>query len=189
MPLVLGFGAILAGAVLVITGVTGSSLASVVKGQPDKSKATTPATTTPGSAVETTASGTNLAGRGNQPGNKTAFAKAFAAATGLNEQVIMAWLNHEQGSSTVEGGNNWLNIETGSRGGSGPHSPEARYVESLSPEAAAQYTANWLRKNIPSITNSAGHSPAEQVLAIENSGYAASHYEHLSPSAFLAAAG
>lgn len=122
-------------------------------------------------------------------GNKGTFVQELAKLTGLNLNVVEAWANHEQGSSTVEGGNNWLNVETGGPGGgSGPDSPTAKYVERLSPRQAAAYTAEWLRKNIPSITASAGKTVAEQVAAIENSGYAESHYGHASADEFLSAA-
>lgn len=121
-------------------------------------------------------------------GNKGQFAKALAGLTGLNSTVVNAWLNHEQGSSTVEGGNNWLNVETGGPGGgSGPYSPTAKYVERMTPVQAAAYTANWLRKNQPSILAARGQSAAAQVAAIENSGWAESHYGHEPAPAFLSA--
>jgi hypothetical protein len=122
-------------------------------------------------------------------GNKAKFAAAFAKITGLSPQVVAAWLNHEQGSSTVEGGNNWLNVETGGAGGgSGPYGDTAREVERMSPEAAATYTAEWLKRYQPEILAAAGRGADAEVKAIEQSGYAASKYGDQPTHTFLGAA-
>lgn len=120
-------------------------------------------------------------------GNKSAFANAFTKLTGLSEQVVKAWMNHEQGNSTVEGGNNWLNIEADARG-AGIHSPIAQETERLSPAAAALATAKWIARNQPSILAARGKGVDAEVLAIENSGFAASKYGGVSPHEFLSAA-
>lgn len=120
--------------------------------------------------------------------SKAQFVQYLAAYSGLAPSTVAAWANHEQGSSTVGGGNNWLNVETGPRGGEGPHSAEANYVESLSPQQAAAYTAGWLKKNQPGIAATAGKPAVDQASAIINSGWAASHYNHEAPSSFLSSA-
>jgi Peptidase M15 len=120
------------------------------------------------------------------PSNKNAFARYLAQYTGLSDRFLGAWINHEQGSSTVEGGNNWLNIETGEPGGgSGPYGASAKWVERHNPQQAAQIEAVWLRKNLPQILRA--KSATEAVEILEASGYAESHYEHESPEAFLSA--
>jgi hypothetical protein len=122
-------------------------------------------------------------------GSKKTFASEFAKLTGLNSQVVEAWMNHEQGSTTVEGGNNWLNIETGEPGGgSGPYGPSAKGMERLSPEQAALATAQWIAKNQPQILAARGKGPGAEVQAIEDSGFAESHYGNVPASTFLAGA-
>lgn len=120
---------------------------------------------------------------------KREFVDTLAGETGLSHRVVEAWVNHEQGhgSRTTGGGNDWLNVETG-RGGSGPQGATARYVEALSPAEAARYTADWLRKNQPSIPRASSRSSAAQVQAIIRSGFAQSHYGYESASTFLSAA-
>lgn len=123
------------------------------------------------------------------PSNKSLFVKELAKLTGLKRSVVEAWVNHEQPDSTVGGGNNWLNVETGGPGGgAGPSSGTADYVEGLSPQRAAAYTAAWLRRNQPTIIDARSKSAGEQVEAIEQSGFAETHYYHQSPELFLSAA-
>jgi hypothetical protein len=120
-------------------------------------------------------------------GDKAAFAQSLAAATGLPVNFLSAWMNHEQGSSTVEGGNNWLNMETGlPGGGSGPTGASAKYAERQTPQGAAQLEAKWLKQNLPQLLKA--HSATEAVQILEHSGYAESHYGNVSPSSFLSAA-
>jgi hypothetical protein len=121
-------------------------------------------------------------------GSKAQFAEALARETRLPVNFVQAWMNHEQGSSTVEGGNNWLNIETGMPGGgSGPHGASAQEVERMSPQQAAKTEAKWLQHNLPSILGA--KSPEDAVRKLESSGYAESHYGYESPSSFLGSAG
>lgn len=117
------------------------------------------------------------------------FAKEFARVSGLNPSVVVAWMLHEQPpGQSAKGGNDWLNIEAGKRGGSGPNSAEAGYVEGLTPAQAADYTARWIAENQPSILRARGKGTAAEVSAIESSGFAGSKYGNVSPEEFLSAA-
>lgn len=188
--LVLGFASVLAAGLLLTSSLRDRSLGEVLKGitspnEAEASKAQAVANVEGGSSsAEPSGSGTP-----SKDPNKNEFAVAFAHYTGLSLATVRAWMNHEQGESTVEGGNNWLNVEAGPRGeGSNQiYGPEAKYVESLSPTAAAKYTAEWIAKNTPSIVQSAGHGSSAEVTAIEDSGFAGSHYGNESPSTFLSA--
>lgn len=115
-------------------------------------------------------------------GTQTEFAKYFASYTGLAPRVVEAWLLQEQppGSPAKPGSNDWLNIETGPHGGSGVGSAEESYVAKLSPKAAAEYSASWLKANQPSIAGAAGKGEKAQAEAIVNSGWAASKYGGIS---------
>jgi hypothetical protein len=120
------------------------------------------------------------------PANKQEFAKYLAEYTGLPVKFLGAWINHEQGNSTVEGGNNWLNIETGGPGGgSGPYGATAKWAERHSPKQAALIEAEWLKHNLPQLLRA--KSASEAVSILENSGYAESHYGNESPEKFLSA--
>lgn len=117
------------------------------------------------------------------------FAKEFTRVTGLNSSVVVAWMLHEQPvGQSAKGGNDWLNIEAGKRGGSGPNSAESNYVEKLSPTQAADYTARWIAENQPSILRARGKGTAAEVSAIESSGFAGSKYGNAAPEEFLSAA-
>lgn len=120
--------------------------------------------------------------------SRAAFVKELAKQTGLSERVVRAWINWETGQGTVEGGHNYLNVETGGGAGAGPHSTTAQHVEKLSPQAAAAYTASWLRENQPSIVQTNLLPDEAQVEAIEHSGFAESHYSYMPAREFLSAA-
>lgn len=182
--LVLGFTSVLAAGLLLTSSLRNRSFGDVLKGITSPNEPATAATAV--ANVEGAPAGSS---KPSSNPNKNSFAAFLAHYTGLNITTVRAWLNHEQGSSTVEGGNNWLNVETGPRGsGSNQiYGPEAKYVESLSPKAAAKYTAEWIKRNTPAITQAAGHGSAAEVTAIEDSGFAASHYGNESPSSFLGA--
>jgi Transglycosylase SLT domain len=77
----LGFASILLGAIVTIAGVTGSSIASVVQGKPDKSKATTPSGGASSTAGGSTAGGTPGSG-GDAPSPTVAGKAGVAAAKG-----------------------------------------------------------------------------------------------------------
>ena len=119
------------------------------------------------------------------PPNKSEFVSWLSTYTGLPAKFLGAWVNHEQGSSTVEGGNNWLNIETGYGPGSGPYSTSAKFVERHTPKQAAMIEAEWLRHNLPQLLRAKNANEAVEIL--ENSGYAESHYGNQSPQEFLSA--
>jgi hypothetical protein len=124
-------------------------------------------------------------GAGGTAGDQKTFGKAFAAATGLNIHVVEAWLLHEQppGSPATPGSNNWLNVQYTDSG------PNATYfnIAKLPAAAAGRASAEWLRKQpgLASILQAAGHGESAEVTAIEDSGWASSHYNNESPSSFL----
>jgi hypothetical protein len=124
------------------------------------------------------------------PGQRT-FATQLAAETGLNPQVVSAWMLAEQsgGAATsreAAGNNNWLNIG---------YTDSGTYGSSASvwsdPAAAAHATAGWLKgedtidgygkasAGVQSILNTAGLSPEAQVQALQRSGWASSGYPDL----------
>jgi hypothetical protein len=124
------------------------------------------------------------------PGQRT-FATQLAAETGMNPQVVAAWMLAEQsgGAATSResaGNHNWLNIG---------YTDSATYGASASvwsdPASAAHATAGWLEgedtvdgygkasAGVQSILNSAGQSPEAQVQALQRSGWASSGYPDL----------
>lgn len=87
--IVFGFILVLAGGVLVTTGVTGSSLASVVKGSPDRSKDSP----TGGGAATSTAAGSSAGATTTQQGSVTAGSlSGLASQHGWNASEVAAWL-------------------------------------------------------------------------------------------------
>ena len=123
------------------------------------------------------------------------FASRLAADTGLNPQVVSAWLLAEESgeaahSREAQGNNDWLNIGYTDSGtfGSGDS------VWS-SPLSAAEATAGWLKgqdtipgygtasSGIQGIVATVGQSPESQIAAIQQSGWASSGYPDL-PSLF-----
>lgn len=124
------------------------------------------------------------------PGQRT-FATQLAAETGMNPQVVAAWMLAEQsgGAATSResaGNHNWLNIG---------YTDSATYGASASvwsdPASAAHATAGWLKgedtvdgygkasAGVQSILNSAGQSPEAQMQALQRSGWASSGYPDL----------
>lgn len=176
--LVLGFAATLGAGLMLTSALRGRSIGEVLKGITSPSEA-------PGTAQAVANVEGSPGGGGGTAGDQKAFGKAFAAATGLSIGVVEAWLLHEQppGSPATPGSNNWLNVQYTD---SGPNSTYFN-IAKLSPAAAARATAEWLRKQpgLSSILQSAGHGEAAEVTAIEDSGWASSHYGNESPSAFL----
>ncbi|MDO8211253.1 hypothetical protein [Conexibacter sp. CPCC 206217] len=119
------------------------------------------------------------------------FATQLAAETGLNPQVVAAWMLAEQSGGAAQsresaGNHNWLNIG---------YTDSATYGASASvwsdPAAAAHATAGWLKgedtvdgygkasAGVQSILNSAGQPPELQVQALQRSGWASSGYPDL----------
>lgn len=107
-------------------------------------------------------------------GNQKLFATYFAGYTGLSLPVVEAWLLNEQppGSPSKPGSNNWLNIGYTD---AGPNS-EYSAIEGQSPQKAAKASAEWLKKNQPSILSGVGKSQKTQAEGIINSNWASSHY-------------
>lgn len=119
------------------------------------------------------------------------FATQLAAETGLNPQVVAAWMLAEQSGGAAKsreaaGNHNWLNIG---------YTDSGTYGDTASvwsdPASAAHATAGWLKgedtvdgygrasAGVRSILNSAGQSPEAQVQALQRSGWASSGYPDL----------
>lgn len=107
-------------------------------------------------------------------GEQKLFATYFAGYTGLSLPVVEAWLLNEQppGSPSKPGSNNWLNIGYTDAGPNSEYAP----IANGKPQAAAKASAEWLKKNQPSILSSVGKSQVEQASSIINSDWASSHY-------------
>jgi hypothetical protein len=123
--------------------------------------------------------------------NQQQFAARLAADTGLNIQVIGAWLLAEESAGAAQsrqsaGNNDWLNIgytDSGTYGAS----------DSVwsNPTTAADATAGWLKgqntipgygtasAGVQAILTTAGQSPATQIAALQHSGWASSGYPSL----------
>jgi hypothetical protein len=116
------------------------------------------------------------------------FASELAAKTGLNPTVIAAWVLSEEPASASQapnGAHNWLNIGSTDAGFYGADNPAWR-----DPVSAADFTARWLSgatatgfgrasSGIRAILQTADKSVAEQVAAIQHSGWASSGYPGL----------
>lgn len=127
-------------------------------------------------------------------GDQEVFAMDFAAYTGLNLDVVRAWVDSEENGSYASGreraGNNdWLNIgyeDSGAAAVTGEHSIWSN------PRKAAQASAEWLRGKGPiagsygkptgavaAIARTAGQHVSAQLHAIQASGWASSGYPDL----------
>jgi hypothetical protein len=119
------------------------------------------------------------------------FASRLAADTGLDPSVVSAWLLAEESggaaqSRQAQNNNDWLNIG---------YTDSATYGSSDSiwsdPVTAADATAGWLKgqntipgygtasSGIQGILSTTGSSPATQIAALQNSGWASSGYPDL----------
>jgi hypothetical protein len=119
------------------------------------------------------------------------FASRLAADTGLDPGVVSAWLLAEESggaaqSRQAQNNNDWLNIG---------YTDSATYGSGDSiwsdPTTAADATAGWLKgqntipgygtasSGIQGILSTAGSSPAAQIAALQNSGWASSGYPDL----------
>jgi hypothetical protein len=128
------------------------------------------------------------------------FASRLAANTGLDPSVITAWLLAEESGGAAQSrqsqnNNDWLNIG---------YTDSATYGSGDSiwsnPITAADATAGWLKgqdtipgygaasSGIHSILSTAGQSPAAQIAALQQSGWASSGYPSL-PSLYQQVAG
>ena len=168
---------------------TGLPISYLATGQPTSSLATgipvalqsagAPATPLPAAAQSMLTSG------------QQQFATRLAAATGLDPAVITSWLLAEESGGAAQsrqGANNndWLNIG---------YTDSATYGASDAvwndPITAADATAGWLKgqdtipgygtasSGVQAILGSAGQSPAAQIAAIQQSGWASSAYPDL----------
>jgi hypothetical protein len=142
------------------------------------------ATSSGGAALSSTA-------QGMLTSDQQQFASRLAADTGLNPNVVSAWLLAEESGGAAQsrqsaGNNDWLNIG---------YTDSATYGSSDSiwgnPLTAADATAGWLKgqntipgygtasSGIQGILNTAGQSPQAQISALQNSGWASSGYPDL----------
>lgn len=119
------------------------------------------------------------------------FASTLSADTGLNPSVVSAWVLSEESGSAAQtreaaGNNDWLNIgytDSATYGAADPIWSD--------PVAAANATAQWLQgqssvagygtasAGVQSILASVGQTPAVQIAAIQNSGWASGGYPNL----------
>jgi hypothetical protein len=128
------------------------------------------------------------------------FASRLAAQTGLDPAVVSAWLLAEESggaaqSRQAQNNNDWLNIGYTDSGTYG----SADSIWS-NPVTAADATAGWLKgqstipgygaasSGIQAILSTAGQSPAAQIAALQQSGWASSGYPSL-PSLYQQIAG
>ncbi len=120
-----------------------------------------------------------------------AFGARLAQQTGLNPQVIAAWMLAEESSGAAQSrqsanNNDWLNIgytDSGTFGGS-----DSVWSD---PNTAADATAGWLKgqdtipgygkaaPGVQAILNTAGQPASAQISALQNSGWASSGYGSL----------
>ncbi len=151
------------------------------------------ATTLPASSLATTLPATSLPASAQSmlTTAQQQFAARLATDTGLDPGVITSWLLAEESGGAAQsrqGANNndWLNIG---------YTDSATYGSSDSiwsdPSAAADATAGWLKghntipgygtasSGIQAIPATAGQSPATQIAAIQQSGWASSGYPDL----------
>ena len=132
--------------------------------------------------------------------NQQQFASRLSADTGLDANVISAWLLAEESGGAAQsrqsqGNNDWLNIGYTDSATYGAGDP----IWS-NPVTAADATAGWLKgqntipgystasAGIQAILNTAGQPPATQIAALQNSGWASSGYPSL-PSLYSQVAG
>lgn len=127
------------------------------------------------------------------------FIDRFATNTGLDKNVVAAWVYSEQNGSAAQYYENkkffnWLNIGVTDSGSYGTGNSFWS-----SPVSAADASATWLQggyipgfgyasSGIRRIAQTAGMSPLAQISAIQNSGWASSHYPNL-PSVYASLAG
>ena len=151
-----------------------------------------------GTSVKPTASAASLMsaaeptpGQQQLTAGQQQFASRLAGDTGLDPQVISAWLLAEESgeasqSRQAANNNDWLNIG---------YTDSATYGSSdaiwSSPITAADATAGWLRgqsaipeygtasAGIQAILNTAGQPAQRQIAAIQESGWASSGYPAL----------
>lgn len=186
----LAFAEIVAGGILALAGISGSSIGEVMKGTftwPPKSLLDSGSSSPTPSSVGTLTPGSPSVGGGGTSGDQKTFGNTLAADTGLDPKFVQAWLLHEQpaGSPATPGSNNWLNVGYTDSG------PTSTYwqIASMNATDAAHATAQWMQQNQPSILAAAGKSAAAQVAALESSGWASSHYYYESAATFLGVAG
>ena len=137
-----------------------------------------------GAAISPTAQGMLTTGQQQ-------FASRLAADTGLDPNVVSAWLLAEESGGAAQSrqaasNNDWLNIG---------YTDSATYGSSDSiwsnPLTAADATAGWLKgqntipgygtasQGIQAILSTAGQSPQAQISALQTSGWASSGYPDL----------
>lgn len=186
------FGALLAGGLLLEHGI--STTKAAFSGS--SAQAATPAGTST-SATGSYPVGKAGAGAGKFTVAQQTFATRLAEDTGLDLNVIYAWMQNEQppGSAAApNGANNWLNIGSTGSGFFGGANPAWK-----TPSTAADESAKWLNGQaiygyqgasggIRAILNTVGQSAQAQIHAIQTSGWAASGYPSL-PSIYSSIAG
>jgi hypothetical protein len=153
---------------------------------------TTPATSAIGVAAGGTTGGSLSATAASAlTGTQRQFATRLAADTGLDSNVVAAWLLAEESGGAAQSrqaanNNDWLNIG---------YTDSATYGSRDSiwsdPVTAADATAGWLKgqntipgygtasAGVQGILSTADQGPAAQIAALQNSGWASSGYPDL----------
>lgn len=113
--------------------------------------------------------------------NQQLFVTALAKQTGLNPDVVAAWVRNEepaQAATVGQNDQNWLNIGNVDSGGRNEGSQWSN------PTSAAQVTAEWMKGNPNAVPGygaasggiqnilKAGSNPAAEIKAIQDSGWA-----------------
>jgi hypothetical protein len=137
------------------------------------------------------ATGLSPSAQGMLTSGQQQFAARLAQDTGLNPQVIGAWLLAEESGGAAQSrqsanNNDWLNIGYTDSGTYG--SSDSVWSEPL---RAADATAGWLKgqntipgygtasSGVQAILGTAGQAPQAQIAAIQGSGWASSGYPDL----------
>jgi hypothetical protein len=149
--------------------------------------------TTPGLTTTAASGGAGLPAGASSTltSDQQQFASRLSADTGLDPGVVSAWVLAEEsggaaGARQSAGNNDWLNIGYTGSGTFG--SGDAVWSDPLS---AADATAGWLKgqntipgygtasSGVQGILGTAGMAPADQIAALQRSGWAASGYPQL----------
>jgi hypothetical protein len=175
--------------------VSGTSFADALAQAQSTTAGSTAAANSPstGGAGLTSVAGSGLssAARGMLTSDQQQFATRLAQDTGLDPQVIAAWLLAEESGGAAQSrqaadNNDWLNIGYTDSGTYG--SSDSVWGNAIT---AADATAGWLKgqdtipgygtasSGIQAILNTAGQSPQAQISALQNSGWAGSGYPDL----------
>jgi hypothetical protein len=183
------------------SGASGASPAALLSSALGSTGAGGPSTAVAGGPYSTLSGATPAAASGSVSLSPSAssqltpaqqqFASTLSADTGLNPNVVSAWLLAEESGGAAQsrqaaGNNDWLNIGYTDSGTYG--SADSVWSD---PTTAANATAQWLQgqnsipgygtasAGIQSILSTVGQSPQAQIQAIQSSGWSSGGYPEL----------